>query len=277
MWTVWKGLPRLCTQASPTHNMLSTKRFEKLRLECSDPLSHRGKWVSPLRKQMKWHLGVNLDLSTFPIRGCGQWFLFLENEDVVLEWLLRWCCLWLPLVPMAAALFHWDWNISLPRKWTPSLALSWVFHTRCNLEFALLGLNFFSLPLSQKKVCPPEHHLKALKNLAFPSLFSLVPHMCVGAKLLQLCPTLFDPMDHNPPGPSVHGILQEEYWSVLPFPPPGDLPNLGITPTSLAFLVLSGSLYHWATWVCLHLEKPNQFMDRKITCSPDVSSSQLDL
>ena len=67
--------------------------------------------------------------------------------------------------------------------------------------------------------------------------------MCVGAKLLQSCPTLFDPMDHDPPGPSVHGILQEEYWSVLPFPPPGDLPNLGITPTSLAFLVWSGRVF----------------------------------
>ena len=84
---------------------------------------------------------------------------------------------------MAAALFHWDWNISLPRKRPPSLTLSWVFHTRCNLEFALLSLNFFSFPLSQKKVCLLEHHLKALKNLALPSLFCLVPHMCVGAKL----------------------------------------------------------------------------------------------
>ena len=28
------------------------------------------------------------------------------------------------------------------------------------------------------------------------------------AKLLQSCPTLCDPMDHNPPGSSVHGILQ---------------------------------------------------------------------
>ena len=27
---------------------------------------------------------------------------------------------------------------------------------------------------------------------------------------------------------SVHGILQQEYWSGLPCPPPGDLPNPGI-------------------------------------------------
>ena len=32
--------------------------------------------------------------------------------------------------------------------------------------------------------------------------------LCVCAKLLQLCPTLCDPMDCSPPGSSVHGILQ---------------------------------------------------------------------
>ena len=29
------------------------------------------------------------------------------------------------------------------------------------------------------------------------------------------------------------GFCQEEYWSGLPFPPPGGLPNLGIEPASL--------------------------------------------
>ena len=28
------------------------------------------------------------------------------------------------------------------------------------------------------------------------------------AKLLQMCPTLWDPMDYSPPGSSIHGILQ---------------------------------------------------------------------
>ena len=34
------------------------------------------------------------------------------------------------------------------------------------------------------------------------------------------CPTLCNPMDCSPPGSSVHGIFQEEYWSGLPFPTP---------------------------------------------------------
>ena len=40
----------------------------------------------------------------------------------------------------------------------------------------------------------------------------------VHAKLLQLCPTLSDPMDYSPPGSSVHGILQARVleWVAVP-------------------------------------------------------------
>ena len=54
--------------------------------------------------------------------------------------------------------------------------------------------------------------------------------MCV--KLLQLGPTLCEPMDGGPPGSSVHGILQAR--SGLPFPSPGDLPDPRIEPGSPA-------------------------------------------
>ena len=50
----------------------------------------------------------------------------------------------------------------------------------------------------------------------------------------QSCSPLCDPMDCSPPGSSVHGISRQEYWSGLPFPPPGDLPDSGIEPTSPA-------------------------------------------
>ena len=39
-------------------------------------------------------------------------------------------------------------------------------------------------------------------------------------------------MDCSLPGFSVHVIFQQEYWSGLPFPSPGDLPNPGIEPGS---------------------------------------------
>ena len=43
--------------------------------------------------------------------------------------------------------------------------------------------------------------------------------MCVHVKSLQLCPTLHNPMDCNPPGFSVQGILQARMleWVVISF------------------------------------------------------------
>ena len=58
--------------------------------------------------------------------------------------------------------------------------------------------------------------------------------LSAAAKSLQSCPTLCDPIDSSPPGSSIHGILQQEYWSRLPFPSPGDLPDTGIEPGSSA-------------------------------------------
>ena len=41
-----------------------------------------------------------------------------------------------------------------------------------------------------------------------------IPYMCVHTKLLQLCPTLCNPMDYSLPGSFVHGILQARILSV---------------------------------------------------------------
>ena len=42
---------------------------------------------------------------------------------------------------------------------------------------------------------------------------------CMHAKLLQLCPTLCDPMDSSPPGSSLHRILQASIleWVAISF------------------------------------------------------------
>ena len=55
----------------------------------------------------------------------------------------------------------------------------------------------------------------------------------------QLYLTLCDPL----------GLSQQEYWSGLPFPPLGDLPDPGIKPESSA-PPSTGRwiLYHWANW-----------------------------
>ena len=67
--------------------------------------------------------------------------------------------------------------------------------------------------------------------------------MCICVKSLHSCRTLCDSMDCSLPGSSVRGILQQEHWSGLPCPFPGDLPNPGIEPASLMFPALAGGFF----------------------------------
>ena len=49
--------------------------------------------------------------------------------------------------------------------------------------------------------------------------------------------------------PLFMGFSKEEYWSGLPFPSPGDLPNPGIEPTSLTSPAMAGEFFTtYATW-----------------------------
>ena len=48
--------------------------------------------------------------------------------------------------------------------------------------------------------------------------------------------------------PSV-GFSRKEYWSGLPFPSPGDLPDPGIEPGSPAFQVDALTSEPWGTWI----------------------------
>ena len=74
------------------------------------------------------------------------------------------------------------------------------------------------------------------------------------AKSFRLCPTLCDPVDCSQAGSSLHGFSRREYWSGLPCPPPGDLPNPGIKPAALTFPALAGKLFTTlATWLVLNL------------------------
>ena len=59
----------------------------------------------------------------------------------------------------------------------------------------------------------------------------LVKTFYVGVCVCVLCPSVVSD-SLSPPSPSIHGILQQEYWSGLPSPPSDDLPNPGIQPRS---------------------------------------------
>ena len=67
---------------------------------------------------------------------------------------------------------------------------------------------------------------------------------CLPAKLLQLCLTVYNPIDCSHQAPLSIGFSRQEYWSGLPCPPPGDLPNTGIEPKSHISCISRLVLYH---------------------------------
>ena len=50
-------------------------------------------------------------------------------------------------------------------------------------------------------------------------------------------------MDCSQPSSYVYRIFQQEYWSILPFPPPGDLPDPGIEHKSPVSPALAGGFF----------------------------------
>ena len=72
---------------------------------------------------------------------------------------------------------------------------------------------------------------------------------CMCAKSLQSC-QLFVTLQTVAHQASLSmGFSWQKYWNGLPFPPPGNLPNSGIEPTSLIFPALAGRFFATsATW-----------------------------
>ena len=59
--------------------------------------------------------------------------------------------------------------------------------------------------------------------------FLMGVHAYLGA---QLYPAVCSPLVVAHPAPLSMGFSRQEYWSGLPCPPPGDLPDPGIEPAS---------------------------------------------
>ena len=57
---------------------------------------------------------------------------------------------------------------------------------------------------------------------------------------VQLCVT---PLTVACQAPLFMGFFRQEYWSGLPYPPPGDLPDPGIKPMSLMSPALVGGFF----------------------------------
>ena len=73
-----------------------------------------------------------------------------------------------------------------------------------------------------------------IKPVAPFDLLNNVHLLVIVALIPQSCPTLCDPVDCNPPGSSVHGILQARIREWVAFPSPEDPPDQDIEPGSPA-------------------------------------------
>ena len=81
------------------------------------------------------------------------------------------------------------------------------------------------------------------------------------------------------------GFPKQEYWSGLPYPPPGDLPDPGIEPASLTSPALAGGFFTtsapWETLILFlvnsHLSRQSQFKCHHLPeifldCQPAINS-----
>ena len=67
--------------------------------------------------------------------------------------------------------------------------------------------------------------------------------MCIHIQLLSCVRLFVTPRTVARQAPLSMGFPRKEYWSGLPFPPPGDLPNPGIKPRSPASPALAGGFF----------------------------------
>ena len=70
----------------------------------------------------------------------------------------------------------------------------------------------------------------------------LIPWFCVlnHFSRVWLCTC----MDHSLQAPLSMGFCRQEFWSGLPCPPPGNLPDPGIKPVSYVYFIGKWVLYH---------------------------------
>ena len=77
--------------------------------------------------------------------------------------------------------------------------------------------------------------------------------MVVAVWVAQSCLTFATPWTGALQPPPSMGFSRQEYWSGLPFPPPGDPPDSGIKPTSLTSSALADRFFTTRTsWEAHH-------------------------
>ena len=117
------------------------------------------------------------------------------------------------------------------------LYVCWLEHCELELKAHLENENqeilslHSSVILYKNKNCSIQMHDQHQEIIEFIYLTCI--HAC---SVIQSRPTFCGPTDCSPPSFSVHGIFSARILERLPFPPPGDLPDLGLEPESPALV-----------------------------------------
>ena len=144
----------------------------------------------------------------------------------------------LPAVP------HWSfWLLCHPGPWCEYVCLLWKLPVWVGVPAPPLTVTLQPLATSQS-------------FLNFSALTCM--HMCV----LSHGPLFGTLRTIARQAPLSTEFSRQEYWSGLPFPPAGDLPDPGINPASPASLALTGRFFTTATWEAPFIQG-NKFMHVK--------------
>ena len=198
---------------------------------------------------MKIRLDSYLSLST-GLAPCS--FLFLNkwlNQFSLADFLVAASVkLWVTLITHYQFWRQWDFitfvscclngaichKINLPLKLQKQLLGRWPYG-RCQSDIFHIGfINGSWVPGRGNSLFGGKGCLCVCGGFILQQSRNTNRHLFVCCLVAKLCPTLCDPWTIDHQAPLSVGFLRQEYWSGLPYPSPGYLPDPGIKPESHA-------------------------------------------
>ena len=136
-------------------------------------------------------------------------------------------------------MFKWHYfNISIGTWWDIQKVRSVSRSYLVCQPLSLSPVGNFLRTLSRGGLCTHSQLCAAGQPLPQPPFFGWKPHTYCGCHLVaKSCPTLVTPWTVACQAPLSMGFSRQEYWSGLPFPSPGHLPDPGIELWSPALQV----------------------------------------